>query len=866
MKALSTFTVLALGAAVLAVSCQKRFNEQEPVPAGSRTFQCVIASPDTRVAVSDAGKTTWEAGDEILVHGAGSSNRKVVSLAAGDISADGKTATITVEGIEPYDRSDKGYTSTYYACYPASAVASGNLYYYGRFTETNHLLMAAYNVEDTFVFYNLCGVISFKVSGDFDSYEFSGNGKETVGYTYYQCRLAATDGDPVLQFNYGNASDGGTSGPLTSVSGALTADGETVNYVGIPMGADFTKGFSFKFKDGDTFVKMAVSSAPVTLERNQILVLGDITDHLEEYVPADHESDIPTEGAVDLSADGSANCYVITAPGIYKFPAVMGNSDASAGDVYGVELLWETCNDAETVSANSVLEAVDYEDNWLYIETPDPLLPGNALVAAKDFKGKIIWSWHIWIPETTITTGTYSLATAQLMDRNLGALVAATAGSDPVDVHSVGLAYEWGRKDPFPGPKALGSSSGQATVAGKATTMGREKVSVEESVAIPTTFVTVDNDSWSVEEDADLWTKEGAKNIYDPCPPGYKVPTRQEAPAFFVSDLSAVDGWATSTSGYWFTVGSSDAVFPMGGYIDDCNESYSFSYTGSRVAVWSADASGAKKAYAVDVRFGNRQQVAGPARSRGGYVRCIAEEGNTEPFENAEGMPEMGSYTKILVGEANELSGLCLSADKSFMWGVGDNGELYQIGFDGTVTTVWTHSADMEGVTLHPSTGDLYIAVEGEQKVYRVPVPNYSNYQSVIYVQEAIDGSYGNIGLEGITYYKDDLLYIGSQYGATLWTYDLSGNKVSKKLLTTIAPGIEEVGDLFYDPETDWLWVSDSEAHKIFVFKGDVSELLAIYDISFISNAEAICVDHAHSCVWVGSDDSTSKLFKIDFT
>ena len=867
MRKASILTVFALGAAVLAVSCQKNVIEQEPEVKDSRTFTCVIADSGTRVAVSDAGKTTWDVGDEILVHGAGSSNRKVVTLTADDISADGKTATVTVEGITPYDRyEDKGYTSTYYACYPAAAAVSGNLYYYARFSETNHLLMAAYNVEDTFVFHNLCGIISFQVSGDFDSYVFSGNNNETVGYSHYQVQLAATEGDPVL--NFFKTSDPGTSGPLTGITGDVTGDGTTVHYVCLPVGTDFSAGFTFKFKKDGVVTKTATTGTPVNVSRGRILPLGDITSRLETYVPpaiSDHTSDIPTAGAIDLSADSPANCYIITAPGIYKLPAVKGNSQESAGNVFGASLLWETWNNAEAVTQNSVVKAVDFEDNWIYLEMPETLTPGNALVAATDVNDRIIWSWHIWVPATPVTTDRYALAIAPMMDRNLGALMPATAASSVVDVQSLGLAYEWGRKDPFPGPKAMRNGS-PATVAGQGTAIGRAAITIAESVAAPTTFVTVDNASWSVETDTDLWTVEGAKNIYDPCPPGYKVPTRKEAPSFFVADLSTIEGWATDATDYWFTIGSPAAVFPMGGYIDDCSGSYAFTHVYDRVAVWSADASGDKTGYAVDVRLGSRQQVSSPARSRGGYVRCIVENGQAEPFENAEGMPVMGSYTKMTVPDAVELSGLCLSADKSFLWGVGDGGTLYQIGFDGTVTTAWTHEADMEGITIHPTTGDLYIAVEGEQKVYQVPVPNYANYSTIFYVQEAVDGQYGNSGLEGITYYKDDKLYIGSQHGATLWTYTLDGTKVGKKLLTTLAPGIEEVGGLFYDATTDWLWVTDSEAHKLFVFKGDASQLLAIYDISFVSNAESVCVDHDHSCVWVGSDDSTSKLFKIDFT
>jgi hypothetical protein len=231
-------------------------------------------------------------------------------------------------------------------------------------------------------------------------------------------------------------------------------------------------------------------------------------------------------------------------------------------------------------------------------------------------------------------------------------------------------------------------------------------------------------------------------------------------------------------------------------------------------------------------------------------------------------MPVQGSYTRI-VFDSNvvELSGLCLSLDKTFLWGVGDEGYLYKFSnLDGAVTgitaeTVWTYSADMEGVTINPSNGDLYLAIE-PKRVYKVTSP-YTGKTTMFDVEEAAD--MGNSGMEGITWYKGDL-YVGSQSGATLWRYTLSGVKVWKKQLGSIAPGIQEVGDLFYDSTTDLLWVSDSEAAKLFVFDGEVTKLKAIYDVSFIGNAESVCVDHARGCVWVGDDGSTSKIYKIMFT
>ena len=184
--------ILALAALAMAFSCQKAENSpeatSEPVV---RTFTCTFAQPDTKLAINDSdGKTTWEVGDQILVHGEGSSNRQIITLDAGDISADGKKATITVTSVSPYNRT--GYVSNYYASYPASACPTGNWYWNSRFSETNHFLMFGCNDGDTFTFYNLCGIISFIVDDDFDSYIFSGNSGETVGYSALQSRIRIT--------------------------------------------------------------------------------------------------------------------------------------------------------------------------------------------------------------------------------------------------------------------------------------------------------------------------------------------------------------------------------------------------------------------------------------------------------------------------------------------------------------------------------------------------------------------------------------------------------------------------------------------------------------------------------------------------
>lgn len=227
--------------------------------------------------------------------------------------------------------------------------------------------------------------------------------------------------------------------------------------------------------------------------------------------------------------------------------------------------------------------------------------------------------------------------------------------------------------------------------------------------------------------------------------------------------------------------------------------------------------------------------------------------------------PVMGDYTVMDV-DVEEISGLCLSSDKSFLWAVGDEGLLAKLSFDGSVEKVLEQGSDMEDVTLDPQTGDLYLAIEGEQCVYRVNSPEFNTCDTLFYVQEAIDGKFRNNGLEGIAYYKDNQIFVGAQEKATLWLFNLDGTIVWKKNLGQIAGNIDEVGGLCYDAETDLLWVADSDQCKLFVFDSECTSLVAQYALPEIENAESVCVDHANSCVWVGSDEDSPKLYKINFS
>lgn len=210
--------------------------------------------------------------------------------------------------------------------------------------------------------------------------------------------------------------------------------------------------------------------------------------------------------------------------------------------------------------------------------------------------------------------------------------------------------------------------------------------------------------------------------------------------------------------------------------------------------------------------------------------------------------------------DIKELSGLDFNMDRSSLVACGDKGVVAGISFDGIVTELYSHRSDMEGVTVDPNTGDLYLAVERLQEIHKLAAPRYTEETLCFAVQEALSSMYANDGLEAVEYYKDDILFVGSQFGANLWQYRTDGTLVSMISLSSFA---SEIAGLYYDDENGLLWVTDSEIGKIFLCTPE-GELKASYDISFIKNAESICVDRKGNCVWVGSDEEPSKLYRFE--
>ena len=626
-------SAVALMAAATVLSCQKT-GDAIPDASSLRTFTCTIGDPDTKLGIAEDGKTTWEVGDQILIHGeyTNAPYCETVTLAAGNISADKKTATFTLGDLTKYNRS--GYSSNLYVAYPASAVVmNDHCYWNSRFSDTNQPLMVGYNKGNSFVLHNICGIITFKVSGSFDQYTLVGNNNEDVGYSALQSRIRYTtsdtenlDGFPMRT----GTNDSYTTVAVKSVTASVVADGTMVNRICIPGGANFTKGFTIRFLNAGSIVK-TVSVKPINVAYGKLLPLGDVTAYLKDYVaPTTHNNTIgvTVASATDLGSTATANCYIVSSAGDYKFKAVKGNSSTVVGTVASVDILWETWNNDETVTKNSVIAAADYDLQsggapYVVFKTPAPLHAGNALIAAKDAGDNILWSWHIWVPATAITQSTYGgiYGTKEIMDRNLGALVATVAEESAVDVRSYGMYYQWGRKDPFLAPATTKNGSMTYTAA---------QMSVEESIQNPTAYIKTGSDDvkdWNTASSTTLWGT--SKTEYDPCPPGYVVPTRDKSTVWW-ADTPLNLNFEYNTTYKWCRAGvaydsensttTGYLVFPICGYIDQGD----LSNLGTRAYIWSSYSSSSTLAYQICFDGGSKTRPE-QRKSRAGSVRCVAE-------------------------------------------------------------------------------------------------------------------------------------------------------------------------------------------------------------------------------------------------
>lgn len=348
----------------------------------------------------------------------------------------------------------------------------------------------------------------------------------------------------------------------------------------------------------------------------------------------------------------TANCYLVHAAGSYKIPLVYGNAikdGATNESAYytsntsntlqrlvnhtntgitdpwiktvtgsspdGAELVWE--------DVQGMISAVGIDGDFLtFTVSEDNIAEGNAVIAAT-LSGTIVWSWHIWVTNetlsnlTAINTGSY---TYQVAPVNVGQVNgsfkfgATIYAGEQCKVHATANGvtmeflvraknptsggterfypcpcYQWGRKDAmYPGTGAFDSAgtlistySGTTLVTSTSATPGATiqhpnywyyNGSNYGPYGTSSTYARKYN-YWDINNTTTAnVTTSTKKTVYDPCPPGFCVPTGNLY--YWMGNTSSrsdanwnshtqIKTWVTAT--YSANTSGPDLVFPASG-------------------------------------------------------------------------------------------------------------------------------------------------------------------------------------------------------------------------------------------------------------------------------------------------------------
>ena len=239
------------------------------------------------------------------------------------------------------------------------------------------------------------------------------------------------------------------------------------------------------------------------------------------------------------------------------------------------ELLWQ--------DASGLISEVGISGDYLTFTVPSATITaGNAVIAVKNSSGTIVWSWHIWVTDqdwsrslTTVTTGAHNYIVTpvnvgwvpgdetRVTYQGSNCLVRVTTNSGSqlsfrvdqpnnvtVTARKDGFSpyYQWGRKDPFIPSDGVKPASGNAVDKTVYDISGNNITSTITPQSRKTNATTTKGGSI---QNPTMWYYSGAqwesetyynnwdinnntidniatpteKTVYDPCPPGFCVPT-----------------------------------------------------------------------------------------------------------------------------------------------------------------------------------------------------------------------------------------------------------------------------------------------------------------------------------------------------
>lgn len=300
---------------------------------------------------------------------------------------------------------------------------------------------------------------------------------------------------------------------------------------------------------------------------DEVAVSGDVklrgVTHGGETVYANLFVSLDTQ-EVDFSAE-PANSYLANKPAaLYRID--VSRNAAGKLNTASVGVIWQPSTNfvkyltLEQDGTATFYLSADADDESLIKE-------GNALIGAYDEAGNILWSWHIWAANYDAEGEALAYGDYTMMSRALGQLKNDTTDEQSI-LASYGLYYQWGRKDPFPGPSTYNASKG-ATMSlfdGDANVVTLSAVASDAETGTfaytnshPMHFITVSdkNSPWNpyLTNEVKGWENTQQKSVNDPCPYGWRVAPAEAFEGLTITDdLTASDAATKYARQYGWTL------------------------------------------------------------------------------------------------------------------------------------------------------------------------------------------------------------------------------------------------------------------------------------------------------------------------
>ncbi len=526
---------------LLIVSCTEETTIVDQEYSREVVLSAEVINDDSKSTVDGNGTFLWAKGDKISVW---AENEIRGAFQTFTLNSGAGTSSATFRGIVV----GEGMELSTCAIYPAGAhklegsLLSVNLpkvYNIGNsFANTNAPMIAMLGYGETISFGHMAGLMTFtfkNVPVGVSSFVLTSADKDITGSFEVDLEggLAMIKATPLT-----------TNNTVTVNFTPLTQEQDITINVPMPIGTYNGMNYQLLDKDGNVVTESS-SNATNTVARKKQIIMPSVRFHPEYGVPQ------------NISSNGTANSYIVSEAGYYNFRTKLSgaifdgfHTKSLTLKAKSAKLLWDD------VSGKDLLSNIEFSDGYISFATDGT--EGNAIIAAYDnvnpdaAEANIVWSWHIWCTDTpeVLMVENADGEMFELMDRNLGAISANPSDGDK----TFGLVYQWGRKDPF------------RLVDKRDASVSLPYSTILLSVQKPDIFLK--GNDWTNEPNDLLWgaivsgnITHYVKTIYDPCPSGYKVASKDALTGFDLADADTFD------KGYYFSTSNTGIWLPAGGYI-----------------------------------------------------------------------------------------------------------------------------------------------------------------------------------------------------------------------------------------------------------------------------------------------------------